>query len=361
MRVDDGGVTRLAGALAEVCVPEVKLEQVRAQLDLQVRIVVSRLAPFHVSSDVETRLAERREAADRLVDGARRVLRPEPVGRAHGSAGGRSVPHRRRNLPHPRRGVHRHRRGDGPYRTIRCGRRRNGATSARPTAPRPATPRESGAGDERAAGPGDRPGVGRIRAADTEDDPRVVPGGTRPDGLDGGAARIHGAPGAPRPLLPDGDGGNRSRRRADRGLAPSRPRRTDPRSARSVELLAAGGTAGGTGRHRRRGDDQRVRRPSRHGRAPRVRASGRRVRRRERGPPGLRRATGELRGPLAPEGAPGPPSWSATWTGPSPCTVLSKTMPAASTARTWTWSRTSDSARSSPGSRPADRCRGRGA
>ena len=68
MQIDDGGVTRLAGALAEVCVPEVKLEQVRAQLDLQVRIVVRRLAPFHVSSDVETRLAEKREAADRLVD-----------------------------------------------------------------------------------------------------------------------------------------------------------------------------------------------------------------------------------------------------------------------------------------------------
>ena len=68
MQIDDGGVRRLAGALAEVCIPEVKLEQVRAQLDLQIRIVVSRLAPFHVSSDVETRLAERREAADRLVD-----------------------------------------------------------------------------------------------------------------------------------------------------------------------------------------------------------------------------------------------------------------------------------------------------
>ena len=68
MQIDDGGVTRLAGALAEVCIPEVKLEQVRAQLDLQIRIVVSRLAPFHVSSDVETRLAERREAAERLVD-----------------------------------------------------------------------------------------------------------------------------------------------------------------------------------------------------------------------------------------------------------------------------------------------------
>ena len=62
------GVSRLAGALAEVCVPEVKLEQVEAQLDAQARILYRRLAPFYVSSDVETRLEEKRAAADRLVD-----------------------------------------------------------------------------------------------------------------------------------------------------------------------------------------------------------------------------------------------------------------------------------------------------
>ena len=67
MEIDDGGVTRLAGALAEVCVPEVKLEQVRAQLAVQVRVLERRLAPFYVSSDVETRLAEKREAADEVV------------------------------------------------------------------------------------------------------------------------------------------------------------------------------------------------------------------------------------------------------------------------------------------------------
>ena len=67
MEIDDGGVTRLAGALAEVCVPEVKLEQVRAQLAHEVRVLERRLAPFYVSSDVETRLAEKREAADELV------------------------------------------------------------------------------------------------------------------------------------------------------------------------------------------------------------------------------------------------------------------------------------------------------
>ena len=67
MEIDDGGVTRLAGALAEVCVPEVKLEQVRTQLAAQVRVLEHRLAPFYISSDIETRLIEKREAADELV------------------------------------------------------------------------------------------------------------------------------------------------------------------------------------------------------------------------------------------------------------------------------------------------------
>ena len=68
MQIDDGGVTRLAGSLARVCVPEVKLEQVESQLKAQIRNLAHRLAPFHVSSDIETRLAEKRAAADRLVE-----------------------------------------------------------------------------------------------------------------------------------------------------------------------------------------------------------------------------------------------------------------------------------------------------
>ena len=68
MTIDDGGVTRLADALAQVCLPEVKLEQVAAQLNAQVRNLVHRLAPLHVSSDIETRLAQKRVAADRLIE-----------------------------------------------------------------------------------------------------------------------------------------------------------------------------------------------------------------------------------------------------------------------------------------------------
>ena len=68
MQVDDGGVSRLARALAEVCVPEVKLAQVDDQLRVQIQTLRRRLAPFYVSSDVETRLAEKRAAADQLVE-----------------------------------------------------------------------------------------------------------------------------------------------------------------------------------------------------------------------------------------------------------------------------------------------------
>lgn len=68
MTIDDGGVTRLADALARVCVPEMKFEQVAMQLTAQIRHLVHRLAPFHISSDIETRLKQKRESADRLVD-----------------------------------------------------------------------------------------------------------------------------------------------------------------------------------------------------------------------------------------------------------------------------------------------------
>ena len=68
MEIDDGGVTRLAGALAEVCVPGIKFAQVEAQLDGRARHLLRRLASFYESSDVDARLAEKREAADRLLD-----------------------------------------------------------------------------------------------------------------------------------------------------------------------------------------------------------------------------------------------------------------------------------------------------
>ena len=68
LTVDDGGVTRLAEALADVCHIETKLGQVGDQLDILIDGIQRPLARFHVSSDLEERLALRREAADAVLD-----------------------------------------------------------------------------------------------------------------------------------------------------------------------------------------------------------------------------------------------------------------------------------------------------
>ncbi len=68
LTIDDGGVTRLAEALADVCHIETKLGQVSDQLDILIDGIQRPLARFHVSSDLEERLALRREAADAVLD-----------------------------------------------------------------------------------------------------------------------------------------------------------------------------------------------------------------------------------------------------------------------------------------------------
>ncbi|MCY4607844.1 MAG: virulence factor SrfC family protein [bacterium] len=68
LTIDDGGVTRLAEALADVCHIETKLDQVRDQLDILIDGIQRPIARFHVSSDLEERLALRREAADSVLD-----------------------------------------------------------------------------------------------------------------------------------------------------------------------------------------------------------------------------------------------------------------------------------------------------
>ena len=103
MEIDDGGVTRLAGALAEVCVPSVKLAQIEDQLDIQVRHLLRRLVSYYESSDIDTRLAEKREAAGRLVDALDNCFDRNRWGGVDGGADGRSGTHRRRDRPRPGR------------------------------------------------------------------------------------------------------------------------------------------------------------------------------------------------------------------------------------------------------------------
>jgi hypothetical protein len=63
MALNDGGVSFLVERLRPVCRPEIKARQVRGQLGVVCRQLHGRLAPFHVSDDIEKRLEEKRAAA----------------------------------------------------------------------------------------------------------------------------------------------------------------------------------------------------------------------------------------------------------------------------------------------------------
>lgn len=68
MRLNDGGISYLAGQLAAVCRPGMKQEQVRARLhDIRQRLV-SLLAPHYISTDADQRLAERTAVARAVID-----------------------------------------------------------------------------------------------------------------------------------------------------------------------------------------------------------------------------------------------------------------------------------------------------
>lgn len=74
LALNDGGVTYLTEQLARVCKPDSKLRQITVQLD-QVRADLMRgVAPFHVSDDVEQRIAEKTEAAHRVIDDLEQAL-----------------------------------------------------------------------------------------------------------------------------------------------------------------------------------------------------------------------------------------------------------------------------------------------
>ena len=83
MTLNDGGIGHMVKALQAVCRPEVKLRQIQAQLDLEIREIVARVSPFHIASDVETRLNEKRAAADRVIDALDTVLMRNALGALH--------------------------------------------------------------------------------------------------------------------------------------------------------------------------------------------------------------------------------------------------------------------------------------
>lgn len=67
MLLNDGGVSHLANSLQPVCEPEMKRKQVTARIDDLRKQMVTKLQNFHVSDDVDKRIAERRKVADDLL------------------------------------------------------------------------------------------------------------------------------------------------------------------------------------------------------------------------------------------------------------------------------------------------------
>jgi hypothetical protein len=68
LKLNDGGVSFLADALAPVCNPEMKREQIVGQLADISRQMIGHLEPFYVPDDLDARLAQRRAVADAIVD-----------------------------------------------------------------------------------------------------------------------------------------------------------------------------------------------------------------------------------------------------------------------------------------------------
>jgi hypothetical protein len=68
MKLNDGGISYLAGNLAEVCRPGMKLAQIRVRLQDSRRALAGLLAPKYVPTDLDKRLAERELIADRILE-----------------------------------------------------------------------------------------------------------------------------------------------------------------------------------------------------------------------------------------------------------------------------------------------------
>ncbi len=68
MSLNDGGVSHLTAALARVCRPDSKLRQISARIGTIAGEIARALAPYHVSDDLQTRIGEKQQAADRVID-----------------------------------------------------------------------------------------------------------------------------------------------------------------------------------------------------------------------------------------------------------------------------------------------------
>lgn len=69
LKLNDGGVTYLAENLATICRPEIKYKQIEGRIRSVVQEIRRVLSPYFVDSDIDKRLAERREVSDRILGG----------------------------------------------------------------------------------------------------------------------------------------------------------------------------------------------------------------------------------------------------------------------------------------------------
>lgn len=68
LKLNDGGIGHLADSLGPVCNPDLKRQQIASRLGSLRHGMRERLAAFHISEDLDTRLNERLAAADIVVD-----------------------------------------------------------------------------------------------------------------------------------------------------------------------------------------------------------------------------------------------------------------------------------------------------
>ena len=88
LKLNDGGVTYLAERLEPVCKPGLQVEQTSARIGSIAKQLRGLLDPFHVSSDIDKRLAERRAVSQQILTHVQRLYAEGPLCRSAGSAAG---------------------------------------------------------------------------------------------------------------------------------------------------------------------------------------------------------------------------------------------------------------------------------
>lgn len=78
--LNDGGVGYLTAELARVCTPASKLRQIGSQIEKIADDVGRAVGGFHVSDDIEARIAEKRLAASKVIDGLEITLQSHRFG-----------------------------------------------------------------------------------------------------------------------------------------------------------------------------------------------------------------------------------------------------------------------------------------